>query len=365
MLEYVLGEQRSSVWAISESSLRMVTLPKRKDIEKEVALFRAIAAHPPASGQALDAYQAVARRLFDILLRPLSSSLARTQKLVIVPDGILHYLPFDALIRKGSAERPSYLIEEFSIVYAPSASVFCRLAADPSKGQGRTQELLAYGDPVFGRGTAVAGTMSLGDIVRSSYERGGITLPPLPNTRAEVLRIAKLFPPERRTIHLGASATEASIKLEKLTGYKRLHFATHAVIDDQAPGRSGIVLSLVNSGKEDGILRANEIFNLEMDADLVVLSACQTGLGKLVKGEGMIGLTRAFLYAGSARVLVSLWEVNDRATADFMTLFYEKMKDGMSPGAALRSAKLAMIHSGAPAYQHPYFWTPFVLVGTF
>lgn len=177
--------------------------------------------------------------------------------------------------------------------------------------------------------------------------------------------IGGLFSPASRKIYLGSNATESSVKLEKLTEYKRLHFATHAVLDEQTPARSGIVLSLVNTGKEDGILRASEIFNLELDADLVVLSACQTGLGKLIRGEGMVGLTRAFLYAGSSRVLVSLWQVNDLATAEFMTIFYQKMKLGHPPSLAHREAKLAMIHSGAPAYQHPFFWTPFVLVGTF
>jgi CHAT domain-containing protein len=121
----------------------------------------------------------------------------------------------------------------------------------------------------------------------------------------------------------------------------------------------------VNTGKEDGILRASEIFNLELDADLVVLSACQTGLGKLIREEGMVGLTRAFLYAVSPRVLVSLWQVNDLATAEFMKILYQKMKAGGSPGVALREAKLAMMHSGIAGYRSPYYWTPFVLVGTF
>ena len=117
--------------------------------------------------------------------------------------------------------------------------------------------------------------------------------------------IGALYPPARRKMYLGSDATEASVKRENLTRYTRLHFATHAVLDEQVPARSGIVLSLANTGDEDGVLRTNEIFNLELNADLVVLSACQTGLGTLVKGEGMVGLTRAFLYAGSPRVVVT------------------------------------------------------------
>jgi len=186
---------------------------------------------------------------------------------------------------------------------------------------------------------------------------------PLPSSREEVLEIGGLFPPDRRTLRLGRQATEASVKRERLTDYRILHFATHAVMDEEVPALSGVVLSLVDTGEEDGVLRMNEIFNLHLDADLVVLSACQTGLGKLVKGEGMVGLTRAFLYAGSPRVVVSLWEVNDLAMPEFMKKFYDGIRRGENAATALRRAKLAMLQSDSPAYHHPYFWAPFVLVG--
>jgi len=195
------------------------------------------------------------------------------------------------------------------------------------------------------------------------YAAGGIRLERLPNTGEEVRAIAGLFPSERRRTRTRAEASEASLKAENLTQVGRLHFATHAVLDERAPVRSGVVLSLVNPGQEDGILRTNEIFNLELDADLVVLSACQTGLGALVRGEGIMGLTRAFLYAGARRVVVSLWEVSDLSTTEFMKSFYQSMRSGNNPGAALRQAKLAMLRSAAPLYRHPYFWAPFVQVG--
>jgi CHAT domain-containing protein len=179
-----------------------------------------------------------------------------------------------------------------------------------------------------------------------------------------VLEIANLYPRNQSKTYLGLAATEAAVKQEDLMGYRRIHFATHAVMDERIPARSGVVLSLVDTGKEDGVLRMPEIFNLDLDADLVVLSACQTGLGKLVRGEGMVGLTRAFLYAGARRVAVSLWEVNDLATADFMKSFYQNMK-GAAPAMALRDAKQAMIHGASPAYRHPYYWAPFVLTGPF
>ena len=364
LLEYDLGEKRSYVWAISERRVQMATLPSRREIEREVASFRAIAALPPKGSQALDACQAAARRLYELLVEPVGKSLVGAQKLLIVPDGILYYLPFEALI-PGNGDRLRYMVEDYTIAYAPSASVFGKLEAGRRRDDRPRRELLAYGDPRFETAQAGVGSSGLAEVVRGAYRANGIQFPRLPNTRVEVEGIGGLFSPASRKIYLGSNATESSVKLEKLTEYKRLHFATHAVLDEQTPARSGIVLSLVNTGKEDGILRASEIFNLELDADLVVLSACQTGLGKLIRGEGMVGLTRAFLYAGSSRVLVSLWQVNDLATAEFMTIFYQKMKLGHPPSLAHREAKLAMIHSGAPAYQHPFFWTPFVLVGTF
>jgi CHAT domain-containing protein/Tfp pilus assembly protein PilF len=362
-LEYALGEHQSLLWIVTAKQTRMVPLPGRAEIEQQVASFRAAAARQPKGD--FEAWQTPARRLYKILIGPAEASLRGTRNLVIVPDGVLYYLPFEALVSsaEGSAR---FLIEEHAVAYAPSATVFGNLLAEPEKqARPRSQELLAYGDPTFGSAPAAAGNSRLGDLLRGVYQSAGIQFPPLPNTRAEVEFIGALYSPARRKIYLGSNATEASIKREYLPSYIRLHFATHAVLDEQVPARSGVVLSLVNTGDEDGILRTNEIFNLELNADLVVLSACESGLGTLVKGEGMVGLTRAFLYAGSPRVVVSLWEVNDHATAEFMKIFYQKMKDGQSPGLALRAAKLDMLHSGSAAYRHPYFWTPFVLVGRF
>jgi CHAT domain-containing protein len=352
------------LWIITGKQIRMVQLPGRAEIEQEVASFRTVAARHPKSD--FDAWQAPARRLYKMLIGPVEVTLRGERNLVIVPDGVLYYLPFESLISTAEGGSARFLIEDYAVAYAPSATVFGNLLAEPGKqARPRSHELLAYGDPAFGSATNVAGTSRLGDVVRGVYQSAGIKFPPLPNTRAEVETIGALYPAARRKIYIGPNATEASVKSEHLPSYKRLHFATHAVLDEQVPARSGVVLSLANTGNEDGILRTNEIFNLELNADLVVLSACQTGLGTLVKGEGMVGLTRAFLYAGSPRVVVSLWEVNDRATADFMKTFHQKMKEGQSPGLALRAAKLNMLQSGSAAYRHPYFWTPFVLVGRF
>ncbi len=353
ILEYALGEKRSFLWAFTGQRLRMIPLPGRGVIETQVNAYRRAIARAPRGQATLKADQALAGKLYETLLRPADTFLRPGTRVLIIPDGILYYLPFEALLC-GTTDR--YVVEDFAIAYAPSASAYGSLVNTTSRQVRR--ELLAFGDPPFGKNAVQAS----GDVVRGVYERNGWRLSPLPNTRREVEAIAALYPASQQKIYLGPAATEAAVKREDLMNYKRIHFATHAVVDDRTPARSGVVLSLIDTGQEDGVLRMPEIFNLELNADLVVLSACQTGLGQLIRGEGMVGLTRAFLYAGSQRVVVSLWEVNDVATADFMKSFYANMRNA-SPAAALRAAKLAMIHSSSPAYRHPYFWAPFILTG--
>ena len=357
IIEYWLGERRSLVWLTGRHSFQMAVLPGRAEIDRQVRYLRALIARRPSTEGAVDEYRRAASALYRVLIGPVSSGLSRGQNLIFVPDGILHYLPFEALL----ASSGRYLTEDHAVVYSPSASVVGNLS-DGSRPNSYSFELLAYGDPVFDSSAASAAQSRTADLVRGVY--AGMSFAPLPNTRREIDTISRTIPVSKRRVYLGQDATEASVKHERLEAYRMLHFATHAVLDEQAPAMSGVVLSLAKTGGEDGILRVNEIFNLELNADLVTLSACQTGLGKLVRGEGVIGLTRAFLYAGARRVTVSLWEVNDMATADFMGIFYRKMQGGMSAVLALRQAKLAMLRSEVVAYRHPYFWAPFVVVGS-
>jgi len=373
ILEYALGERESYLWLVTPERVRCFHLPPRAAVERAVTDYRKLIAHRPQGAQ-FDAWQAPAEALYNMLVKPAEAYLAPQRNLVIVPDGILHYLPFETLRAAGPddrgipSSRPQCLIERFSISYMPSVSVLAELQ-QRAPGQVRKFDLLAYGDPVFSRpGFSRPGGDSPpfvgptpGDLVRGIYESAGIRFPPLPNTRREVEAVGRLFPRERQTTLLGLDATEASVKQTNLLDYHLLHFATHAIVDDRNPTRSGIVLSLVNSGDEDGILRMNEVFNLEMNADLVVLSACQTGLGNLVRGEGMVGLTRAFLYAGARRVAVSLWDVNDLTAPEFMLSLYRRLRQGEAPAVALRSAKVEMLHSGSAVRANPYFWAPFVL----
>lgn len=195
------------------------------------------------------------------------------------------------------------------------------------------------------------------------YAERGFSFVRLPYTRDEVLAISNLFPLDQRHVYLGAEAREETVKSEKLDDFRFIHFATHSFLDEIRPGRSGILLSRAPQSLEDGILQMGEIMRLKMNADLVTLSACSTGLGKLVNGEGVLGLTRAFFYAGARNVAVLLWNVNDFATATLMVSFYRHLTRGVPESEALRQAKLSLLHSSQPLWHHPYFWAAFVIEG--
>jgi CHAT domain-containing protein/TolA-binding protein len=364
IVEYALGAQRSHAWLITGAAIRMVRLAPRVEIEREVKALRQDLERRPRGRTAAD-FEGHARRLYAQLVAPLAPWLKPGQRLTIVPDGILHYLPFEALVA-GGAGQPRFLVEDFTIGYAPSVTVYASLMAQgtPKAAAGR-RELLAYGDPALQPAASRAGKPAeIGELVRGVYAVRGAKFTALPAARAEVEAISALFPPGLRRTRLGADASEAALKREDLASYKRLHFATHGVVDEQIPARSGLLLA-PGGPEEDGVLQLNEIFNLDLDAELVTLSACQTGLGKLVTGEGVVGLTRAFLYAGAARVAVSLWEVDDLATGRLMESFYRRMKAGERPAEALRQAKLEMLRAEPAAWRNPYFWAPFVLVGAY
>jgi CHAT domain-containing protein len=238
--------------------------------------------------------------------------------------------------------------------------------------------MAVFADPVFTRDdkrnrskpskAPVPASAAARNIVHETEKAGGqaaeLVIPRLPFTRLEAEQILALAPKTDNLQVMDFKANRAAALHPDLRQYRYLHFATHGLLDSERPGLSALVLSLVDEqGKpQDGFLRAHELYNLQLPAELVVLSACQTGLGKDVKGEGLVGLTRAFLSAGAARVVVSLWNVNDRATADLMTKFYRQMlKEGQRPAAALRAAQLEL--GQQKQWQAPYYWAAFTLQG--
>jgi len=343
LIEYYLGETRSFVWVVSRGQSSSAVLPPAKEIAALAGAFRKSLTAQVSSltvRQAEGESSRLSARLYEMLLKPVERSLEGSQSLIIVPDGVLYYVPFEALEAAGSSR---YLLERFPISYAPSATSLAVLDQSPPPAQQKM--LLAFGDPVYTRSAATG-------------ERGP-ELGALPYTRDEVLGIASLFPKGESAVYLGARANQEAVKAEALDRYRYVHFATHGIFDESHPSRSG--LALTAGAGDGGVLQVDQITGLRIHADVVTLSACSTGLGELVSGEGMLGLVRSFLYAGASSVAVSLWNVNDDATATLMKEFYRNLSRSVPPREALRRAKISLIHQDNALWRHPHFWAPFVL----
>ena len=328
-----------------------------------------------------------------MLLGPAASRLG-AKRLLIVADGALQYLPFGALPapeteRQGDGETrrkgkprlipPSPrlpvvftpLIVNHEIVHLPSASALAVLRRELAGRQPAAKAVAVLADPVFSADDprvktsdkAQAGKEIPSELTRAISDVRG-ELRRLLMTRDEAENILSVAPRNDGFAAIGFRASRATATGEELSDYRIVHYATHGLLNSEHPELSGLVLSLVDErGRpQDGFLRMHEIFNLRLPAELVVLSACQTGLGKEIKGEGLVGLTRGFMYAGAARVVASLWEVNDAATAELMKRFYRRMlRDGMRPSAALRAAQIEMWKK--PQWQSPFYWGAFALQG--
>lgn len=361
LLEYALGEPHSYLWLISKNSHSVYQLPSEKKIGKKISKYLSLISSPPQAGYLPGR---AGKALYDLLLEPAAEQLNGAKNLVIIADGVLRYLPFEAIVFTDGKGAPRYLTEFVNISYAPSASVYRFLRE--KKKEDKKLSLLAFADPVFGKNKQriekASGTSDK-DIVRGMFERNGFEFKRLRYSQDEVKKIAGHFPKTGASLYLREEANEENVKSGILNSCRMIHFATHALIDEETPGRSCIVLTLDDDPAEDGLLRMNEIFNLKLNADLVTLSACRTGRGKLVRGEGIMGLTRAFLYAGAFSLVVSHWPVGDYSTANFMDKFYGYMQQGNSKSAALRKVKLDFINNDVPKNRHPYYWAAFVLVG--
>ncbi len=356
LVEFVLSEKKSFAWVIRQDKLISVALPAAKEIETLVADYRQEFSgkiNSLTAQQAITKQKAQGQKLYQKLFQPLDAHLSTIRKLIIIPDGALVYLPFETLVSE-SKTATTYLLERFAISYAPSASALVALRTGKSNAPSVTKGFIAFGDPVYAKTENAQADRAT---VRS------FDLKQLPYTRTEVNEIAALFPASERHVFLGNEAQEETVKTEPLQQYRYVHFAAHSSVDEENPARSGIILSLQKDSKEDGLLQMGEVMRLKLNADLVTLSACRTGLGKLLNGEGMIGLTRAFFYAGAESVVVSLWNVNDIATASLMKSFYKNLQQGKAKDEALREAKLTLLRGQQRAWRHPYYWAAFVLVG--
>jgi CHAT domain-containing protein len=224
--------------------------------------------------------------------------------------------------------------------------------------------LLAFGNPsyTFGKSSKGEKNKTNVEIMRELYLEEGFDFSPLPHSKKEILEISKYFPEKKREVYIEKKAKEETFKNVSLKDYQVIHFACHGFMAEKFPFRSALVLSLDEDPKEDGFLQVRELYNLRMKADLVVLSACQTGKGKMERGEGILGLPRIFFYMGARSVISTLWKITDESTAKFMDLFYQYLAEGNDKSQALRLAKLEMIDS---KYSHPFYWAAFVLNGDY
>jgi CHAT domain-containing protein/tetratricopeptide (TPR) repeat protein len=398
LLEYALGEERSYLWAISKDSLMSYELPKGERIDKDARQLHELLSARSTSKSGESALQrqdrltqaeanlpAAAQALSQILLTPVAAQLGN-KRLVIVADGALQYIPF-AMLPEPVVGKNQPLIVNHEIVSLPSASALAIQRAELAGRQPAPKMLAVIADPVFDRtdarfkslapetnDKAQRQTLAFNDarsiehLAEKSDDKAGTTsrrvIPRLPFTRQEAIRLLALTPKNSSIGAIDFQASRQTVLQGELAQYRYVHFATHGLVDSERPGLSSLVLSMVDAeGKpQNGFLRLHEIYNLKLPAELVVLSACQTGIGKEIKGEGMEALTRGFMYAGAARVVVSLWNVNDKATAELMAKFYEKMlKQGERPAAALRAAQVEMWRQ--KQWQSPYYWAAFTLQG--
>jgi CHAT domain-containing protein len=308
-----------------------------------------------------------------MLLGPVADRLDK-KRLLIVADGALQYIPFGALPPPQKDYKSHALIIDYEIVNLPSASSLAMLRREFAGRQPAAGMVAILADPVLqsddtrvrqaGAQAKTEAVAANGDLLRSATDVGIMSFPRLQATRREAEAILALAAEGKNLKALDFEASRATAGSPDLADYRIVHFATHGLINNQRPQLSGIVLSLVDEQgrSQDGFLRAHDIYNLRFGADLIVLSACRTALGEEVKGEGLVGLTQAFMYAGAPRVVASLWNVQDRATAELMTRFYEKMlKEGMPPAAALRAAQVSMLKQAR--WKAPYYWAGFLLQG--
>lgn len=386
LLEYSLGAERSYLWAVRPDSLKAFELPKREEIEKvaqqvnESLVARTIfkSLETPAQRKARIAasdakFQEAAAELSRIILTPAMAEFG-ARRLVVVADGALQYVPFAAL-PTGSRNGYRPLILDHELVSLPSASAFAVQRRNLENRKPAPEAIAVLADPVFSIGDARFKAAAPAREGQEQYStriiehlpgggKGQLAIPRLPFTRWEADQILAVAPAGSSLKALDFRANRAIATSGELSRYRYVHFATHGYLDTARAGFSAIVLSLFDrEGKpEDGFLREHDIYNLKLPAELVVLSACETGLGKAVTGEGIYGLTRAFMYAGARRLVVSLWNVNDKATAALMQRLYSGMlRTGKTPAAALRAAQIELLRHRD--WQSPYYWAAFVMQG--
>ncbi|MDJ1181963.1 CHAT domain-containing tetratricopeptide repeat protein [Roseofilum casamattae] len=367
LLEYFLGAERSYLWAVSSTEITSYELPPREDVETLARQFRDSIIIPRQRIRRKIS-ENLAMELSEQILAPVGDRL-QNKRLAIVAHGALQYIPFAAL---SVPKTPEYtpLIASHELVHLPSASTVALLRRDTQQRTPAAKTLAILADPVFGQNDTrvISSEEDITPVLPPDLERSaresGVLFDRLPYTQQEAETILDLVPAEESLQGFGFKASRELATSAQLSDYQIVHFATHGLLNSTNPALSGLVFSLVNPDGNplNGFLRLHEVFNLNLPAELIVLSACETGLGKEIRGEGLVGLTRGFMYAGAPRLAVSLWSVDDEATAQLAIAFYRNLlQQEMSPPEALRQAQLELLQNSQ--WRQPYYWASFTLQG--
>jgi CHAT domain-containing protein len=339
LVEYMLGQEYSVGLLATTETLSVAFLPGKSDLGRLVSNYLG---YLTLDGRHVFQAFRGGQRLNAILLGPFQAELRKgVRKIIIVPDGQLFDLPFEALVD----EQGRFLVERYEFSYAHSASALVRLMERTRKRTG--EGLLAVG---------ISQPPLPGSSVFGSSER----FARLRHVGAEIRAAERSYVWGKRQVLLDEQAEEEALKRLNWRDYRIVHFAVHGIFDDDDWTRSCLLLWRNGGSREDGYLQVRDILPLSLASDLVVLSACQTAKGGIETGEGLIGLANVFLFAGSRSVLVSQWNINDKSTAVFMKYFYDSLASGLTVSAALREAKVQMLGS---RYRHPFHWAAFALIG--
>lgn len=379
LLEYSLGADKSYVWAITRNNITSAELPRQELINEAARKVYALLQNPP-DPQAEAKLTQAAEELSQMILSPVAGQLNK-RRVIVVADGALNYVPFQLIPLPLNHDE---MLTEHEVINAPSASILGQLQQESARRRQPEKALAAFGDPVFpsnyaqikgtNAGEQVASAQTLNDerwrpavrdIEVSADSLNPFVIQPLFFAKRELANLQEVSGQDA-FVATGFDASLDKLQSTDLTRYAILHFATHGILDPKRPEKSGLLLSMVNRDgqPQNGFVGLQEIYRLHLPVDLVVLSACRTGLGKDVKGEGLIGLTRGFMYAGASSVLASLWKVDDEATAELMKRFYANMlQRGMTPAAALRAAQNSIRQE--PQWRAPYYWAAFTLQGEY
>jgi CHAT domain-containing protein/Tfp pilus assembly protein PilF len=368
LLEYSLGRERSYLWAVDATTLRAFVLPGRKEIERSARAFHEALSTPasnpePGNGGGRErSGQALSR----MLLGPVAASFGGLgeRRLAIVPDGALGYIPFDVLPEPRGKNRSDPLLLRHEVVVLPSASVLAAERWELARRPPARELAIVLADPVFQPDDPRVTKSGTRPPAAAPAAGDRLLLPRLRFSRQEALAIASQAPPGAVTTRLDFAADRGLVLSGRLRDFRYIHFATHGIFDAERPELSGLALSRVDPAghPREGFLGLRDVYDLDLTADLVVLSGCETALGREIRGEGLLGLTRGFLYAGAPRVVASLWWIDDRATAALMAELYRGMwTEGLRPAAALRQARLSLARQHR--FRDPSYWGAFVLQG--